>query len=182
MAYIDIIEIEDAEGIVKQEYDKSNRRAGRVFNILKIMSRSPLALKESMRMYLAIMYGESELSRAQREMLATVVSQVNHCYYWIEAHGDDFRDEVKNQKLAEHLKHDWRTPTLTEKDIALCSWAEKLTLSPDEMNESDVHNLEKIGFSQDAISDAAQVIGYFNYINRIADGLGVDLEPEMVRE
>ena len=81
MAYIDIIEIEDAEGIVKQEYDKGNRRAGRVFNILKIMSRSPLALKESMRMYLAIMYGESELSRTQREMLETVVSQVNHCYY-----------------------------------------------------------------------------------------------------
>tara|TARA_B100000929_G_scaffold288297_1_gene276538 strand:+ start:473 stop:718 length:246 start_codon:yes stop_codon:yes gene_type:complete len=81
MAYIDTIEIEDAEGIVKQEYDKGNRRAGRVFNILKIMSRSPLALKESMRMYLAIMYGESELSRAQREMLATVVSQANHCYY-----------------------------------------------------------------------------------------------------
>ena len=81
MAYIDTIDIEDAEGIVKQEYDKGNRRAGRVFNILKIMSRSPLALKESMRMYKAIMYGDSELSRAQREMLATVVSQVNHCYY-----------------------------------------------------------------------------------------------------
>jgi len=81
MAYIDIIEIEDAEGIVKQEYDKGVRRSGRVFNILKIMSLSPTALKESMRMYLAIMYGESELSRAQREMLATVVSQVNHCHY-----------------------------------------------------------------------------------------------------
>ena len=81
MAYIDTIEIEDAEGIVKQEYDKGIQRSGRVFNILKIMSLSPPALKESMRMYLAIMYGESELSRAQREMLATVVSQVNHCYY-----------------------------------------------------------------------------------------------------
>jgi len=81
MAYIDTIEIEDAEGIVKQEYDKGVQRSGRVFNILKIMSLSPAALKESMRMYLAIMYGESELSRAQREMLATVVSQVNHCYY-----------------------------------------------------------------------------------------------------
>jgi len=45
------------------------------------MSLSPAALRESMRLYLAIMYGESELSRAQREMLATVVSQVNHCYY-----------------------------------------------------------------------------------------------------
>ena len=81
MAYIDIIEIEDAEGIVKQEYDKGVRRSGRVFNILKIMSLSPAALKESIRMYLAIMYGESELSRAQREMLATVVSQANSCYY-----------------------------------------------------------------------------------------------------
>ena len=81
MAYIDTIDIEESEGIVKQEYEKGIRRSGRVFNILKIMSRSPAALKEAMRMYLAIMYGKSELSRAQREMLATVVSKINHCYY-----------------------------------------------------------------------------------------------------
>ncbi len=47
------------------------------------------------------------------------------------------------------------------------------------MSEEDVRTLEKKGLSQEAISDAAQVVGYFNYINRIADGLGVDLEPEM---
>ena len=81
MAYIDTIDIEESEGIVKQEYEKGIRRSGRVFNILKIMSRSPAALKEAMRMYLAIMYGKTELSRAQREMLATVVSSINHCYY-----------------------------------------------------------------------------------------------------
>lgn len=81
MAYIDTIDIEESEGMVKQEYEKGIRRSGRVFNILKIMSRSPAALKEAMRMYLAIMYGKSELSRAQREMLATVVSRINHCYY-----------------------------------------------------------------------------------------------------
>ncbi len=81
MAYIDIIDEPDAEGIVRQEYEKGIRRSGRVFNILKIMSRSPAALREAMRMYLTIMFGESDLSRAQREMLATVVSQVNHCYY-----------------------------------------------------------------------------------------------------
>ena len=81
MAYIKTIQPGEAEGIVKQEYDKGIKRAGRVYNILKIMSQSPAALKESMRLYLAIMYGESELSRAQREMIATVVSQVNHCKY-----------------------------------------------------------------------------------------------------
>ena len=61
----------------------------------------------------------------------------------------------------------------------MCQWAEKLTKTPGEMSKSDITILEDTGLSQDPISDAAQVVGYFNYINRIADGLGVDLEPEM---
>ena len=65
---------------------------------------------------------------------------------------------------------------------ALCEWAVKLTLMPGDMIEEDVDSLEGAGLSQNAISDAAQVIGYFNYVNRIADGLGVDLEPEMEEE
>ena len=81
MAFIKTVDPQDAEGIVNQEYKKGIHRSGRVFNILKIMSLSPASLRESMLLYLAIMYGESELSRAQREMLATVVSQANHCYY-----------------------------------------------------------------------------------------------------
>ena len=81
MTFIKTIDIDQAEGIVKNEYDKGIRRSGRVFNILKIMSQSPSALKEAMRLYLAIMFGESKLSRAQREMIATVVSQVNQCKY-----------------------------------------------------------------------------------------------------
>lgn len=81
MAYISIIEPGEAEGIVKQEYNKGVRRMGRVSNILKVQSQSPKALQTSIRFYLAVMYGQSELSRAQREMLAVVVSQTNHCYY-----------------------------------------------------------------------------------------------------
>ena len=79
------------------------------------------------------------------------------------------------------MKHDWKMADLSQKDKTLCSWAEKLTLIPWKMDESDVRRLEATGFSQNAISDAAQVIGYFNYINRIADGLGVELEPDMVK-
>ena len=81
MAFIETIDIQNAKGIVKEEYRKGIKRSGKVYNILKIMSRSPLALKESMRLYLAIMFGESDLSRGQREMLATVVSQINNCHY-----------------------------------------------------------------------------------------------------
>jgi len=54
-----------------------------------------------------------------------------------------------------------------------------LTLTPGDMTKSDIDVLKKTGFSENAISDAAQVVSYFNYINRIAEGLGVDLESEM---
>lgn len=60
MAYIGIIEPEEAEGIVKQEYNKGVRRTDRVSNILKVQSRSPETLQTSIRFYLAVMYGQSE--------------------------------------------------------------------------------------------------------------------------
>lgn len=68
---------------------------------------------------------------------------------------------------------------MAEADQTLCTWAEKITREPKAATAADVRALEAAGFTAEAISDAAQVVGYFNYINRIADGLGVDLEPDM---
>lgn len=68
---------------------------------------------------------------------------------------------------------------MSEPDRALCTWAEKVTLKLSETGSTDVDALRAAGFSDAAISDAAQVIGFFNYINRIAESLGVDLEPDM---
>ncbi len=57
----------------------------------------------------------------------------------------------------------------------------KLTRTPGGMTEGDVKRLRDLGLSDRAITDATQVIAFFNYINRVADGLGVDLEPQMKR-
>ncbi len=81
MAWIKIIEPEEATGELKQEYDKALGRAGKVFNILKVQSLNDRTLRASMELYLATMYGPSGLSRAEREMLATVVSWANRCFY-----------------------------------------------------------------------------------------------------
>lgn len=81
MVWIKMIEPEDARGELKLEYDQGIRRAGKVFNILKVQSLSPPALRASMQMYLTAMHGPSGLSRAEREMLATVVSWANRCFY-----------------------------------------------------------------------------------------------------
>lgn len=81
MAWIDVISHDDADGLLKQQYDNALSRAGKIYNIVSIMSQNPLAMKVSMELYGTIMKGPSELSRAQREMLAVVVSCENHCVY-----------------------------------------------------------------------------------------------------
>lgn len=81
MAWIKTVEPEKATGELKAEYARAVKRAGKVFNILKVQSLNPPVLHASMQMYLATMYGPSGLSRAEREMLATVVSWANQCFY-----------------------------------------------------------------------------------------------------
>ncbi len=81
MPWINVISKDEAEGFLKREYKSAMKRAGRIWNIVSIMSQNPRSMKASMDFYGAIMHGPSPLSRSQREMLATVVSAVNHCVY-----------------------------------------------------------------------------------------------------
>ena len=81
MAWIRTIEPDEATGELRHEYGKAVGRAGRVFNIVKVMGSSPRHLRSSIDLYLGIMHGPSQLSRAQREMLAVVVSRANRCHY-----------------------------------------------------------------------------------------------------
>ena len=81
MAHIRTVSPDDAEGPLAEIYAEAVKRAGRVFNILRLQSLNPAALDASMRMYLALMYGPSPLSRVEREAIAVTVSRVNECFY-----------------------------------------------------------------------------------------------------
>lgn len=81
MPWIEVITLENARGALRREYEAALKRAGRIWNIVSIMSQSPRTLKSSMELYSAVLYGRSPLSRSQREMLAVVVSAANDCVY-----------------------------------------------------------------------------------------------------
>ena len=74
------------------------------------------------------------------------------------------------------VARDWRSAALDDAHRALCAYAEKLTLHQHDVGPGDLDVLRDHGFDDTAIHDATQIIGYFNYITRVADGLGV--EPE----
>ncbi len=81
MAYIDTVAPGTASGPLRDEYEMAVRRAGKVWKIIEVMSPNPAVLSASMGLYIQLMHGPSPLSRAQREMLAVVVSSANECHY-----------------------------------------------------------------------------------------------------
>ena len=81
MAYIDLPADDDATGALARSFQAARQRAGRVYEIVRTMSPNPAVLDASMGLYIASVHGDSPLSRSQREMLATVVSNSNHCHY-----------------------------------------------------------------------------------------------------
>ncbi len=102
------------------------------------------------------------------------------------SHASDLRDEVQQagsrkepEAFAAAIAADWRSAGLGPVDTALCEYAEKLTHTPAAMRAADVEGLRALGVSDESIHDCIQVVSYFNYINRIADAVHVELEPEM---
>lgn len=87
---------------------------------------------------------------------------------------------MESEKEADQLVHqlsvNWRLAPLSAENQALCDFAEKLTKTPQTMTQADIGALRSCGYDDRAIHDATQVISYFNYINRVADALDVDLE------
>ncbi len=93
----------------------------------------------------------------------------------MDAHWHDLRAEVERE-VADGVRADWRTAGLDSSTQALLEYAENLTLTSSATGPDDLQRLREAGWNDRAIHDATQVVAYFNYINRIADGLGVDPE------
>jgi uncharacterized peroxidase-related enzyme len=91
-------------------------------------------------------------------------------------HGAGLLRLTNDKALVGALKTNWRSANLSAADQEMLTYSEKLTLTPWEMVEADVIALRDVGFSDAAILDINQVTGYYAFVNRLADGLGVELE------
>jgi uncharacterized peroxidase-related enzyme len=92
-------------------------------------------------------------------------------------HGEGLSRLTNDPGLVAALKTDYRTATLRDADTAMLDYAVKLTRTPCDCGPDDVERLRAHGFTDADILDIVQVIAYYAYVNRMACGLGVDLEP-----
>ena len=177
MSYIDSIKPDDASGELAELLRRVANKDGTVDHVMSVHSLNPDSLRAHFEMYVGAMHRPSPLSRAERELVAVVVSRLNGCRYCLHHHLAQLKRLLPEDR---HATADdvatGRVGRLTNREAALVGYATKLTTNPHGMEEADVTRLRDAGLEDRAILDLAQVVGYFAYVNRIVQGLGVQLE------
>ena len=97
----------------------------------------------------------------------------------MESHEKDLRSAVESDEQRQAIQDDYHAAGLTAREAALLDYAVTLTKDPRGAARVDLDVLRRLGYTDDQLVDAVQCIGYFNFINRVLDGLGVDPEPGM---
>lgn len=173
MAWIEEIEVEDADGRLAELYADLIEQRGKVANILKVHSLNPEAMANHLDLYMTLMFARSGLSRAEREAIAVVVSGANDCAYCVNHHAEALRRYIKDEDIITSLAEASGLDTLDLRLGIIARHAVKLTTAPGAMTESDLGELRLAGLSDRDILDLSLIVAYFNFVNRIALGLGV---------
>ena len=179
MPYIKVIQPDEAEGRLKKIYDELVRSRGKLAEVHKIQSLYPESIVAHMDLYMKVMFGKSPLKRYQREMIAVIVSAANDCDYCIRHHGEALLFFWKDEEKVNQLSMDYYSVDLSEVDALFCQFAQKLTVDPNfDGKEELLNQMRAIGVEDRAILDIMLVISYFNFVNRMVLGLGVELEED----
>jgi len=179
MAWIEEIDVDAATGELKKIYDELIRQRGKLSNIMKVHSLNPVAMQEHLDLYMHLMFGKSGLSRADREAIAVAVSAANDCAYCVSHHAEALSRYEKDGAVSDMMKG-LRFLNLPDRSARILSYAVKLTYKPSEVGADDIGELRDVGLSDRDILDVNLVAAYFNFVNRIALGLGVSFSPEEV--
>ena len=147
-------------------------------NVLASQSLNREAMRAHAALYRTVMFGPSNLSRVEREAISVAVSSLNGCGYCRIHHSAAVLEEGGKDDLVEAAvcqRPDGHGPRLE----ALLRYATKLTADPAGVVEEDLAPLRAAGLSDRDIVDANQVVAYFNYVNRVANGLGVEARTRL---
>jgi len=178
MSWIEEIEVGEADGKLSEMYAALMKQRGKVSNILKVHSLNPDALGEHLDLYMTLMFGKSGLSRAEREAIGVVVSANNDCQYCVSHHAEALRRYIDDDETLGMLMNADGLETLEPRLSNIVRHAEKLTTAPGAMTESDLGELRAVDLTDKDILDLTLIVAYFNFVNRIALGLGVTFTAE----
>jgi len=158
-------------------FNKCDEKLGFVPNVLKAFSFDNAKLEAFVEYRQQLVQSAESLSKLEIEMIATVVSSQNRCFYCITAHGNGVR-QLGTPVLGEMMVQNYRAARLSKRQRAMLDFAVKLTVTPWEVEEEDREKLRRAGFTDRDIWDIASVAAFYNMTNRLASA--TDMRPNSV--
>jgi uncharacterized peroxidase-related enzyme len=184
-AWIEMIAPPDAEEDLAKAYETATTSHGTVDNVMQVHSLRPHTMMGHVALYRAVLHHpDNTLPKWFLEAIAVYTSILNECAYSLAHHtqnfqtllGDESMDGAKLAALTE--RHPEKA--FSGKYLALLRYTEKLTLNVAGIEESDIAALGEAGANDGEILETNQVCGYFNYVNRLLNGLGVSTEGDII--
>jgi uncharacterized peroxidase-related enzyme len=181
MTWIKCTDPEKASGRTKEVYNRILKERGHIANIFLAQSLDPEVLESHLDLYVTLMIEPGPLSREEREMIAVIVSAANRSAYGAVHHSEALETAEKDSEALYKLAKEFATKHESPRSKALLAYAAKLTLDPKDITADDIKDMRDVGITDEEILHANLIASYFNFSNRIALGLGVELEEGKAR-
>lgn len=184
-AWIEMISDEEADAELTEVLQLARTPHGTVDNVMRVHSLRPNTMRGHVILYRAALHDDANtLPEWLQETISSYVSILNGCPYSLANHWANARHLIGDQSRADLMEKalNARRPqdAFMGLELELLRYAEKLTLRPADMTQSDVDALRTAGADDGQILEANQIIGYFNYVNRHLNGLGVTTDGDIV--
>jgi len=184
-AWIEMISDQDADGDVRDALADARTPHGTVDNVLRVHSLRPNTMRGHMALYRSVLHDESNtIPTWFQETIGSYVSMINDCPYSLANHWANAAHLIDDPERAAAVETALRArrpqDAFDGAELALLRYAEKLTVSPGKMEETDIAQLRESGVNDGEILESNQIICYFNYVNRSINGLGVTTEGDVV--
>ena len=184
-AWISMIADENADKYLNDIFNQARSPHGTLDNVMRIHSLRPSTMIGHLTLYKSVLHSdEITLPLWFLEVIAAYVSMLNSCEYSLTHHWNNALALLGDRKRAEKIRTALWTQKLQnvfdKKEIAILNYSQKLTQSVREMEESDVEQLKREGCNDGEILEVNQVVAYFNYSNRLLNGLGVSLDGDKI--
>ena len=153
-------------------FSKAQQNLGFVPNVFRSFAYRPDHMRAWFSHFKQLHIPSENLSAADREMIAVVVSMANGCLYCLVAHGAALREALGDPVLGDRITLDWRRSELDPRRFAICEYAEKITKHPTETTEADIARLKQLGLTTEEVWDVAEVAAMYNFTNRLAMATG----------
>ena len=184
-AWKEMLTDEQASDNVRQIFNKARTPHGTLDNVMRVHSLRPETMLGHLALYQSVLHSKDlTLPMWFLEVIACYVSLLNQCNYSFTHHWDNAEKLINDSRRAQNVRHALENDILGDifqgKERELLEYAKKLTSSVQTMQETDIIKLQKAGVMDGEILEVNQVVAYFNYSNRLLNGLGVSTAGDVV--